>query len=114
MHTCRSPEVKSEEENKENSVKRLFRNNRNEDRAVDILIRGLWARGTDCIIDVRIADRCVNPKSNRSKDPAKVLAAHEHGKNKKHLLGLALSNVGTFLRLWHRRMVCLAKKPRPC
>jgi hypothetical protein len=31
IHTCRSPEVKSDEENEENSVKRLFRNNRNED-----------------------------------------------------------------------------------
>jgi hypothetical protein len=28
--------------NKENSVKRLFLNNRNEDCAGDILIRGLW------------------------------------------------------------------------
>jgi hypothetical protein len=65
IHTCRSPEVKSDEENKENSAKRLFRNNRDEDRG-DILIRGLWARGTDCIIDVRITD--VDAKSNRCKD----------------------------------------------
>jgi hypothetical protein len=53
-------------------VKRLFRNNRNEDRG-DILIRGLWARSTDCIIDVRITDV-------DAKDPAKVLAAHDRGK----------------------------------
>jgi hypothetical protein len=33
------------------AVKRLFQNNRTEDRD-DILVRGLWARGTDCIIDV--------------------------------------------------------------
>jgi hypothetical protein len=58
-------------------VKRLFRHNRNEDRG-DILIRDLWARSTDCIIDVRITD--VDAKSNRSKDPAKVLAAHDRGK----------------------------------
>jgi hypothetical protein len=43
--------------------------------ASDILIRGLLARSTDCIIDVRISD--VDAKSNLSKDPDKVLAAHE-------------------------------------
>jgi hypothetical protein len=44
IHTCRNPEVKSDEENKENSVvNRLFRNNRNAYRG-DILIRDLWAR----------------------------------------------------------------------
>jgi hypothetical protein len=82
IHTCRNSDVKSDEDNKENSVKRLFRNNRNEDRG-DILIRGLWARGTDCIIDVRITD--VDAKSNLSKDPDKVLAAHEREKKKKYL-----------------------------
>jgi hypothetical protein len=82
IHNCRSPEVKSDEENKETSVKRLFRNNRNEDRG-DILIRGLWAQGTDCIIDVRIMD--VDAKPNRSKDWDKVLAAHECKKKKKCL-----------------------------
>jgi hypothetical protein len=83
IHTCRSREVKSDEENKENSGKRgLFRNNRNEDRG-DILIRGLWARGTDCIINVQIAD--VDAKSDRSKDSDKVSAAHERKKKKKHL-----------------------------
>jgi hypothetical protein len=58
-------------------------NNRNEDRG-DILIRGLWARGTgDCIIDVRITD--VDAKSNRSKDSDKVLSAHGREKKKKYL-----------------------------
>jgi hypothetical protein len=47
------------------------------------LIRGLWAQGTDCTIDVRITD--VDAKSNRSKDSDKVLAAHEREKKKKHL-----------------------------
>ncbi len=55
--------------------------NRNEDRG-DILIRGLWARGTDCIINVRITD--LDAKSNRSRDPMKVLAAHEREKKKKY------------------------------
>jgi hypothetical protein len=82
IQKSRNPEVKSDEENKDNSMKRLFRNNRNEDRG-DILIRGLWERGTDCIIDVRVTD--VDAKSNRSKDPHKVLAAHEREKKKKYL-----------------------------
>jgi hypothetical protein len=53
-----------------------------EDRG-DILVRGLWARRTDCIIDVRITD--VDAKSQRSKDPLKVLEAHEREKKKKYL-----------------------------
>jgi hypothetical protein len=32
IKTCRNSDVKSDEDDKENSVKRLFRNNRNEDR----------------------------------------------------------------------------------
>jgi hypothetical protein len=43
IHTCRNSEVKLDKENKENSEKRLFHNNRNEDRG-DILIRGLHGR----------------------------------------------------------------------
>jgi hypothetical protein len=83
IHTCRSPEeVKADEENKENSAKRLFHNNRNEDRG-DIFICGLWAQGTDCIIDVQMTD--VNAKSNRSEDSDKVLAAHKREKKKKCL-----------------------------
>jgi hypothetical protein len=83
IHACpRSPEMKSDKENEENSVKRLFRNNRIEDRG-DILIRGLWLQSTDCTIDVRITD--VDAKSNRSEDPDKVSSAHEREKIKKHL-----------------------------
>jgi hypothetical protein len=39
------------------------------------LIHGFWAQGTDCIIDVRITD--TDAKSDSSKDPYKVLEAHE-------------------------------------
>jgi hypothetical protein len=46
-------------------------------------VRGLWARGTNCIIDVRITD--VDAKSQQSKDPRKVLEAHEREKKKKYL-----------------------------
>ena len=47
------------------------------------MIRGLWAHGTDCIINVRVTD--VDAKSTRSKDPYEVLAAHEREKKKKCL-----------------------------
>jgi hypothetical protein len=70
----------SDKENKDHLVKRLFHSSLKEDRG-DILIRGLWVRGTDCIIDVRIID--VDAKLNRSKAPNKVLAAHKHNSNKK-------------------------------
>ena len=63
-------------------MKRFSRNNRHEYRG-DILIRGLWARGTNCILDVRDTD--VDAKSNRSKDPCKVSAAHERERKKKFL-----------------------------
>jgi hypothetical protein len=76
-------ESKGADESKTDPVKRLFCNkNCNEDRD-DILIRGLWTRGTDCIIDVHITD--VDAKSNRSKDPIKVLATHEREKKRKYL-----------------------------
>ncbi len=56
IHTSRAAEPRSSPEKPESpAVKRLFQNNRTEDRG-DILVRGLWARGTDCIIDVRITD----------------------------------------------------------
>jgi hypothetical protein len=64
------------------AVSRNFHKNRGEIRG-DLSIRGLWNRGTDCIIDVRITD--TDAKSNLSKDPAKVLEAHEKEKKKKYL-----------------------------
>jgi hypothetical protein len=82
IHHSHSSKSESVGVTKDNPVQRLFRTNRNEDRG-DILIRGLWARGTDCIIDVRITD--VDAKSNRSKAPVKVLATHEREKKKKYL-----------------------------
>jgi hypothetical protein len=62
------------------SVPRTHPKTQCEDRG-DLLIRGLWARGTDCTIDVRVTD--TDAKSNLSKDPAKVLANHEREKKKK-------------------------------
>jgi hypothetical protein len=75
----------SPEKQESPAVKRLFQNSRTEDRG-DILIRGLWARGTDCIIDVRITD--VDAKSQRSKDPHKVLKRPREGEEEEIPRGL--------------------------
>jgi hypothetical protein len=47
------------------------------------LIRSLWSKGTDCILDVRMTD--LDAKSNKSRNLEKVLAAHEREKKKKYL-----------------------------
>jgi hypothetical protein len=59
------------------TVKRLFCNNRSKDRG-DVLIPGLWTKGTDCTLDVRMT--YLDAKSNKSRKPDKVLAAHEQEK----------------------------------
>jgi hypothetical protein len=64
------------------SVSLNLHKNRSADRG-DLSIRGLWQRQTDCIIDVRVTD--TDSKSNLSKDPAKVLEAHEKEKKRKYL-----------------------------
>ena len=70
----------------------------------DLLIRGLWIRGTDCIIDVRVTD--TDAKSNSFKDSAKVLAAREREKKKKYLERHAsYKNVVISLRSWSPQMV---------
>jgi hypothetical protein len=82
IHTSRAAEPRSNHGKPVSpAVKRLFQNNCTKDRG-DILVQGLWARGTDCIIDVCIRD--VDSKSQRSKDPHKVLEAHEREKKKKY------------------------------
>jgi hypothetical protein len=60
----------------------LFQNNCTEDRD-NILVRGLWACVTDCLIVICITD--VDAKSQRSKDPQKVLEAYKREKKKKYL-----------------------------
>jgi hypothetical protein len=64
------------------AVTRNLHKNKGELRG-DLIIHGLWARGTDCIIDVRVTD--TDAKSKLSKDPAKVLESHEKEKKKKYL-----------------------------
>jgi hypothetical protein len=87
---------------------RNFHKNRGEDRG-DLLIRGLRAHCTDCIINVCVTDTDAN--SNRSKDPAKVLAAHERGEVSR---GYALNNVIISLRSWSPQIVFLARKQKSC
>jgi hypothetical protein len=54
----------------------------NEDRG-DILIRGLWERGTNCILGVRDMD--TDTPTYQIKDQSKVLQAAEHPEKKKYL-----------------------------
>jgi hypothetical protein len=87
------PAVKTSELDQDQpAVSRNLHKNRGETRR-DVSIRGLWTRGTDCIIDVRVTD--TGAKSNLSKDPAKVLEAHEKEKKKKYL-GACLEQRRTF------------------
>jgi hypothetical protein len=50
---------------------------------VDILLRGFWAQGTNCIVDIRVTD--TDAKSYRHRDPAKVIATQEKEKKWKYL-----------------------------
>jgi hypothetical protein len=59
-----------------------LKRNCTEDRG-NILVQGLWARGTDCIIHVHITD--IDAKSQQSKDPHKVLEAYKREMKKKYL-----------------------------
>ena len=55
----------------------------NDGKRGDVLIRGLYNRGMDTIIDVRVTN--LDSKSNRTCDPDKVLARHEKEKKNKYL-----------------------------
>ncbi len=79
IHSSRPAEKKTALEQPNPSVIRNFHKNGGEERG-DLLIRGLWARGTDCIIYVRVTD--IDAKSNLSRDPDKVLSAHERVKRR--------------------------------
>ena len=70
----RAPEVSASEMQDPPSVNRLLPNRPNKDHG-DLLIRVLWERGTDCIINVRLTD--VDANSCRSRALDKVLEAQE-------------------------------------
>jgi hypothetical protein len=92
------------------SVTHNYPKTQGEDRG-DLLIRGLWARGMDCTIDVRVTDTDANP--NRSKDPAKVLAAHKREK-KRNISRHASHNDVILLHSWSPQMVFSARKRKSC
>ncbi len=54
-----------------------------EDDRGDILLRGFWARGTECIVDVRVTD--TDAASYRARDPAAILKSQEKEKKRKYL-----------------------------
>jgi len=60
-----------------------------EDERGDLLIRGFWTPGTDCILDVRVTD--TDAKSYCNRTPSKVLESHEKEKKRKYL-GSCLEN----------------------
>ena len=55
----------------------------NDGKRGDILIRGVWQRGQDCIVDTRVTD--LDCKSNRNQDLEKVLKKNEKQKKAKYL-----------------------------
>jgi hypothetical protein len=54
-----------------------------EDERGDILIRGFWASGTDCMLDVRVTD--TNAQTCCKQDPVKALESQEKERKRKHL-----------------------------
>ena len=55
-----------------------------EDKCCNLLIRGFWARDTDCILDVSsITNTDAKPYSKQ--DPAKVLESQEKEKKQNYL-----------------------------
>ncbi len=60
-----------------------------EDERGDLLIRGFWTAGTDCILDVRVTDTDSNSYCKRT--PFKVLESQEKEKKRKYL-GPCLEN----------------------
>eukprot|EP00978_Attheya_sp_CCMP212_P022973 scaffold69486_cov57-Attheya_sp.AAC.11 len=56
---------------------------RDNDNHGDLMIRGFWLRGTNCIVDVRITD--LDSKSYLKKSSDKVLAGQGQEKKRKYL-----------------------------
>ena len=54
-----------------------------EEERGDLLIRGFWKAGTDCILDVRVTD--TDSKSYCKRTPFKVLESQEKEKKRKYL-----------------------------
>ena len=61
-----------------------------EDERGDLLIRGFWKAGTDCILDVRVTD--TDAKSCCKRTPFKVLVESQEREKKRKHLGPCLEN----------------------
>ena len=84
IHTDSTPERDLEAQPTPKATSTLFKDHSaNDGKRGDILLRGLFNRGTDCIIDVRVTD--LDSKSYRNTDPEKVLQRHEKQKKGKYL-----------------------------
>ena len=81
IHTSCTMGTKTAQAEK-SQVNQNLKKSQNEDHG-DLLIRGLWAHGTDCILDIHVTDTDAN--GYQSKDPKKVLAAQEREKKNKYL-----------------------------
>ena len=68
---CKEPLIHTSNGRTDNAKPQSESTSSHEDERGDILIRGFWHRGTDCILDVRITD--VDAKSCLKRDPAKVI-----------------------------------------
>jgi hypothetical protein len=67
-----------------------------EDERCDLQIRGFWARGADCILDVGVTDTDVtdtDAKSYCKRAPAKVLEQEEEKEKKRKYLEACLDIV---------------------
>lgn len=51
----------------------------------DILVRGFWAGGTDCVIDVRLTDMDAPSYVKMGRSSEKVIEDHEKAKKRKYL-----------------------------
>ena len=84
---CTVNQDKNERTQKDNNTNSSSSNNKQtastpKDLRGDLIIRGLWEKGTDCIIDVRVTD--TDQASYRKYTPIKVLEMHEDEKKKKY------------------------------
>ena len=84
IHLDSTPAMEQEAQPAPNANPNHFKDhNANDGKRGDILIRGLFNRGTDCILDVRVTD--LDSKSYRNTAPDKVLQKHERQKKGKYL-----------------------------
>ena len=86
MHTDSTPDEGTKTNGKskpEAKTNHHCNHSANDGQRGDVLVRGLFQRGTECIIDVRVTD--LDSISQRSTDPDKVLRKHEKQKKSKYL-----------------------------